>query len=75
MASELENLRLQVLGLAEKITGHSIHLAQIEERLRQLDRFQERYQAQGQRVPVLLIGAISAVSAIISILVQLWLAR
>lgn len=75
MANELDNLRMQVLALAEKITAHSIHLAQVEERLRQLDRFTERHQQQGQRVPVLLIGAISAVSAIISILVQLWLAR
>ena len=53
----------------------SDRLIRMEVRLAEVCKDVERQEAKDQRVPILLLGAISAASGAISVLFQLWITR
>lgn len=77
LAEEIRELRDEMRddlrAIRRDITAHAIRFATIDEQNRTFARFMERQEQSGQRVPVLLLGGISALTAIASVLVQLWL--
>jgi len=69
---ELQRLREQLIDISNR-------LIRMEERVLSLCRWREReennQESKDQRVPVLLLGAIAAMSGAVSVLFQLWITR
>ena len=72
LEDELKHLRGQLMEL-------TISFARMEEQVLSLCRWREReennQESKDQRVPVLLLGAIAAMSGAVSVLFQLWISR
>ena len=61
--------------LREQLTDLSNRLIRMEERVLALCKDMEKQEARGQRVPVLLLAAISAMTGAVSVLFQLWISK
>lgn len=69
---DVRDLRTTIADIAVRLARVEVKLYNVCEEFR---RFEERSEQKGQRVPVLLLGAISAMSGAISILFQMWISR
>jgi len=57
--------------IESRMLNLELECARIDERLKTIERFCRKHDETKQQVPVLLLGAISATTAIVSVLVQL----
>ncbi len=71
----MPDLEDELLRLREQLTDMSGRLIRMEERVLALCKEMDRRDEKSQRVPVLLLGAISAASGAVSVLFQLWITR
>lgn len=68
LEADLQRLREQLMDISER-------LIRMEERVLSLCKELDKREEKSQRVPVLLLGAISATSGAVSVLFQLWITR
>ena len=69
---DVRDLRTTIADIAVRLARVEVKLYSVCDEFR---RYEERNNQRGQRVPVLLLGAISATSSAISILFQMWISR
>lgn len=71
---ETESILRDIRELRDMVQVLYVEMAGIKERQNSFSRFQERTEGQGERVPVLVLGIISAAIATVGVLIQLWIA-
>jgi len=71
----MPELEHEIHRLRDQVGDMSDRLIRMEVRLAEVCKDVERQEAKDQRVPILLLGAISAASGAISVLFQLWITR